>query len=41
MAADEPALLSLWEQGQRRTPLDRALLLLRSVAAGVAPTIRV
>lgn len=28
MAADEHALLSLWEQGQRRAPLDRALLLL-------------
>jgi hypothetical protein len=28
MAADELTLLSLWEQGQRRAPLDRALLLL-------------
>jgi hypothetical protein len=28
MADDEQALLSLWEQGQRRTPLDRTLLLL-------------
>ncbi len=28
MATDEHLLLSLWEQGQRRTPLDRSLLLL-------------
>jgi hypothetical protein len=34
---DEAALLALWEQGQGRQPLDRALLLAWACAAGPVP----